>query len=234
MIPQRSLFTVYFLVYALAAAAHYQLTRGVHLSIAPSKVVASASFAIGPAFLVVVAFNKWLWRPRLVRKLFGIDTPDVSGRWTGHLRSTYTNHQFDHYMVLEIWQTLTSIDVWYYDQNAVTHSLVAGFVRNGTGGPMRLYSLYLNQPITTQYRTLHTHNGVMDLVVNTEENQITGTYFNNPHQRKTYGEIRVTKESRKRLGSFGPHGTNTQEYPKRGSVRNAPSTGSNVGVADDG
>ncbi|MFC6021847.1 hypothetical protein ACFP2T_37510 [Plantactinospora solaniradicis] len=202
MVPKRNIYAAYFVTYALAAGVHYQLTHGFGTPFSGVRALTSASFSIGPAFLGVLSFDRYLWRFKPSRAVFGIEVPFISGRWIGYVRSTYTDHKVEHPVVLEIWQTLSSVDVWYYDENAVTHSLISGFVRPGNGGPVRLYSIYFNQPITTQYATLHAHNGVMDLVVDRSETRITGTYFNNPHQRKTYGEIRLTLQQRRHLGHF--------------------------------
>jgi len=103
---------------------------------------------------------------------------------------------------VEFWQTLNKIQVWYYDENAVTRSLIADFVMDAEGGPMRIYCIYLNQPIRTHQPTLQYHQGVMDLYVDDDAQEIHGTYYNNPHQRNTHGEMHIKYVNRKLLKKF--------------------------------
>jgi hypothetical protein len=158
--------------------------------------------AFGPAFLIVLLINRYIWKWRWFRLIAGIRTPCVHGRWEGYLLSTYTNHKQQHEIAVEFWQTLQKIQIWYYDENAITRSLIADFVLDAEGGPMRIYCVYLNQPIRTHQPTLQYHQGVMDLYVDDEAREIHGTYYNNPHQRATHGEMRLSFVSRKLRKKF--------------------------------
>lgn len=158
--------------------------------------------AFAPAFLIVLLINNYVWRWRWFRVLAGIRTPCVHGRWEGYLRSTYTQHKKNHEIAVEFWQTLQKIRVWYYDENAITHSLIADFVLDAEGGPMRIFCIYENRPIRTHQTTLQYHQGVMDLYVDDKSQKICGTYYNNPHQRATYGEIYLTFVGRKLQKKF--------------------------------
>lgn len=158
--------------------------------------------AFGPAFFVILLINRYIWRWRWFRFISGIRTPCVHGRWEGYLLSTYTQHSKKHDITVEFWQTLRKIQVWYYDENAVTRSLIADFVMDAEGGPIRIYCIYLNQPIRTHQTTLQYHQGVMDLYVDDDAQMIRGTYYNNPHQRNTYGEMHLRFVNRKLLKRF--------------------------------
>lgn len=158
--------------------------------------------AFGPALLIILLINNYVWRWRWFRLLAGIRTPCVHGRWEGFLRSTYTNHKKKHKIAIEFWQTLQKIRVWYYDENAITHSRIADFVLDTEGGPMRIFCIYQNEPIRTHQATLQNHQGVMNLYVHDESHEIHGTYYNNPHQRVTHGEIHLTFVGRKLRRKF--------------------------------
>ena len=153
--------------------------------------------AFAPAFLIILIINKYMWRWPWFRFLAGIRTPYIHGRWEGFLRSNYTKHEKKHKIAVEFWQTLRKIHVWYYDENAITHSIIADFVHDVEGGPMRIFCIYQNQPIRNNQTTLQYHQGVMDLHVIDITHAINGTYYNNPHQRSTYGEIYLTFVDRK-------------------------------------
>ena len=92
--------------------------------------------------------------------------------------------------------------VWYYDENAITHSVVSDTVLDEAGGPARILCIYDNNPIVNNDKGIRRHIGVMELFVLADENSIRGTYFNNPVQKKTYGEINITLVSRNRLKVF--------------------------------
>jgi hypothetical protein len=162
------------------------------------KLLIRAIFsAFGPAFFIIVLINKYVWRYRWFRKIAGIQIPYIHGRWVGYIKSTYTQHKEKHPVVVEFWQTLQYIRVWYYDENAITHSLIADFELATEGGPMSVLCIYRNKPIRTDQKALQQHHGVMEMFVDDETKEIHGIYYNNPHERSTYGEIHLNFSGRK-------------------------------------
>lgn len=214
MKDEKRLYIVGIMVYVAVVVAIYLLLAGMPSSVSGTTpqtyllgikiklLFRSCLLAFAPAFLMVVLVNKYVWRWRWFRLLVGIRTPCVHGRWEGFLRSTYTQHKKKHKIAVEFWQTLRKIRVWYYDENAVTRSIIADFVLDAEGGPMRIFCIYQNQPIRTRQTTLQYHQGVMDLYVDDETHEIRGTYYNNPYQRATYGEINLTFVERKLRKKF--------------------------------
>jgi hypothetical protein len=198
----RRLFGASFVLYLGFVVGIYALEGGSSSKLDFKILGEAALSAIGPAFLIVLIVDRYLWRFGPVRRALGITVPYIAGRWEGQIMSSFTDHAHSHPVVLEFWQTLSELAVWYYDDNAVTNSLIAAFVRDNQGGPARVYCVYRNQPIRTTSPSLQTHNGVMELIVEPAGRSIVGTYYNNPHQRATYGEISVTLVQRKRLGCF--------------------------------
>ncbi len=174
-------------------------------SITVQNVIDACFFAVGPSIFEINIFNRYIWKFGIVRKIFSINIPYISGRWEGTLLSTYTQHNKKHKIVIEISQTLTKTTVWYYDENAITHSIIADTVLDEEGGPPKVLCVYDNNPIVNKHSGLQRHIGVMELYVLSEENKIKGIYFNNPVQKNTYGEIDVNFISRKRLKIFKPN-----------------------------
>lgn len=180
--------------------------QGVSLqsNLTANNIIDSCFFAVGPTIIGINVFNKYIWKFGLIRKLFAIELPYIEGRWEGTLLSTYTQHKKKHKIVIEFNQTLTRTSVWYYDENAVTHSVIADTVLDEEGGPAKVLCIYDNNPIINRDKNLLRHIGVMELFVLADENRIKGTYFNNPIQRNTYGEIDIKLISRKRKKVFKP------------------------------
>lgn len=188
---------------ALAVALAIAL---LHASLSSSTTFATASLVFITAGSLSYLFLFWIgrwkaWRWRPTRRLLGFPTPFIHGRWEGSIRSTYSKHAVNHPVAAEFSQTIDGINVWYYDVNAITRGLVAGFSRGSEGGPSTLYCVYQNQPIKTDQPKLKTHNGVMELYIEPSETRILGVYYNNPHQRQTYGDIDLRFVGRKLRGT---------------------------------
>ena len=160
---------------------------------------------VGPALVATTIFNTLAWRWKWVRTICRLDVPYIGGRWKGTLKSSYTNFEIDHPIILEIKQNLQNINIWYYDENAVSHSILADVIVSKNGGPARIICIYENQPIKLSEEGFKTHFGVMDLYVFKNENnknRIQGKYFNNPNERQTYGQIDVSFTEKKLHNSF--------------------------------
>ncbi|MFR6064845.1 MAG: hypothetical protein ACLUH5_02220 [Eubacterium sp.] len=173
--------------------------------ITAENIVDACFFSVGPAIIGIKIFNKYIWKLSFVKKLFSIKVPYIGGRWEGTLLSTYTQHKKDHEIVIEFEQTLNKINMWYYDENAITHSVISDAIIDDDGGPVKILCIYDNNPIVNSDSGLQRHIGVMELFILSNENKIKGTYFNNPVQKNTYGEIDVKFVSRKRLKIFKPN-----------------------------
>ena len=209
----KTYFKVYVYIYILTSCAVFLEKSVLIIDIAKSEVSISNTitavelvdallFAVGPSIVLIKVFNKYVWKCFIVKKILGIDIPYIEGRWEGWIKSTYSNYQQKHEVVIEFTQTLTKISVWYYDKNAVMHSLVSTSILDELGGTPRLLFIYDNNPIISNNSGLHRHIGVMELYIMGNEDVIKGTYFNNPTQIKTYGEIELNFISRKKLKKF--------------------------------
>lgn len=166
------------------------------------NIIDSALFAVSPALVVMGIFNKYLWHFKIIKGLLSIDVPFIEGRWEGYILSTYTQHKKKHTIAIEFSQSLTGLHVWYYDGNAITHSMISDIILDADGGPPRVLCIYDNNPIVNRDTGLTRHIGVMEMFVLANEDKIEGTYFNNPVQKNTYGEIHISFVSRKRKKSF--------------------------------
>lgn len=190
------LITIYILVYLISLVFTYFADQGVTTTVAPLPLIKAVSGAFGPTFAVIWFINKKAWRWKWFRSITGLRVPYIHGRWEGFIKSSYTQHAKKHTVVIEIWQEIDNVRLWYFDENAITTSLIAGFYIEHEAAPPRLMCIYYNEPIKTSQKSLQPHQGVMDLVIYANEQRIKGIYYNNPHQRKTYGEIYLELKSR--------------------------------------
>jgi len=198
----KRLYGSYFLFYLFVVAVLYLYFSDFSLTLKWRPLARAIFTALGVSFLFILAVKKYLWKLRWFRAIFGIQIPYIHGRWEGHIRSSYTKHKEYHPVVVEFSQDLDRINVWYYDENAITYSLLADFSLEPEGGPPRLFCVYRNQPLKTDQKRRQLHDGVMQLLVDPSGTKIAGIYYNNPHQRTTYGEIELKFVGRKLLRKF--------------------------------
>jgi hypothetical protein len=198
---EQRLFGAYSAIYLVCLFAVMWLSSGANPALDVSRVATSAMTAVGPAFLIVAVFKRYLWHHAPLKRLLDLRVPHIAGRWEGYLLSSLDQHTERVPVVLEFWQTVDRVVVWYYDTRAVTTSVVADFVFEAEGGPINLVCVYRNVPISSRGRLVE-HVGVMQLVVDPSCRQIDGTYFNNPHERRSYGELHLEYKGRAVQGRF--------------------------------
>ena len=167
-----------------------------------SKLARAASISVGLSFGVLLLIDRFCWKWRWFRLAASIRTPVLHGRWVGTLRSSHTAYKKTYPIVIEFKQTLHRVSVRYFDKNAITHSRLAGFSNFEFGDSVVLICVYYNQPITKKQPPLQPHSGVMELYFDDAIEQMKGTYYNDPHQRQTMGEMALRRTSNGLLGRF--------------------------------
>jgi len=202
MKEEKRLYYFYFVLYLLFVSVIFYLQNRPNLEFRFIPIAKAASSGLGITFLSTILTNEFIWRFKFFRTILGIKIPFIQGRWEGFIRSSYSNHKKKHKIILEITQTLKKTNVWYYDENAFSYSLIADFAVESEGGPTRLYLIYRNLPTKTRSKNLQSHNGVMELSIISDDKEITGIYYNNSYQRETYGEIVLKFKQRKRYKQF--------------------------------
>lgn len=202
MSDESRLYYFYFSTYLLFVSVIFVVQNQPNLAFKVVPLLNAATTGLSFSIFLIILTNQYLWRWKFFRTIFGIKKPYIKGRWEGNLKSSYSAHQVGYPIVLEISQTLKKIDVCYYDERAFSHSLIADFSAEMEGGPTRLYCVYRNIPTVTNQAKLQPHTGAMELSVNTNSNEIIGIYYNNSHERQTYGEMVLQFKSRKLLKQF--------------------------------
>lgn len=184
------------LIYFLAAAA---------FSLMPLITTLSGWMGVGLAVtnfslfgLLFVMFDKYIWRIRAVRQLFGL--PDLNGCWTCQGR------QFDcDGKVIQEWdgvativQTWSRLSVAIATNSSRSRSGPASIERDEGHGIKLLYT-YQNEP-SPGNPELSPHRGTCELLFNQDCTEATGMYFND-HHRRSFGELKLTRNEGKTEGA---------------------------------
>ncbi len=151
-----------------------------------------------PVALLLLFFyitNHWLWK--LINKILGI--PIISGRYKGVLKSTYAENS-SHDIILEIDQTLTQIEVYFYTEKSKSHSIVSGLFKNDQGA-WSMYYIYENKTrVMDDNSDMKDHEGVS--VVDINERSLSGYYFNDLRNRGRCGNFNVEFVSKRLLKRY--------------------------------
>lgn len=157
--------------------------------------------SFGIAGLLFSTFDKWLWSWRGFRKIGLIDFPDLRGRWTGELHSSFHEMKIPIAAALEIKQTATSIVVNLYTEQSQSTSIVATF-KTDPDGVDGLHYIYENKPApASQEQNMHRHDGHAHLRYFPDIRKLQGGYFTS-RERRTYGSMEFRFEGKDALGRF--------------------------------
>lgn len=137
-----------------------------------------------------LSFSRWLWKSKCFRPKWLVNLPDLNGRWTGHLRSSYGNQDIIQIEV-DIRQNWDKMSIVLRTNHSVSESVI-GALQCGAGEKFVLYYLYENKPKAFEASTMHSHRGTARLAV--EAGELTGEYYTG-RDRCTYGEIVLRKAS---------------------------------------
>jgi hypothetical protein len=144
--------------------------------------------------LIRAVFDRYLWRNKVIRKIFRIDVPDLNGRWEGQLFSSYTNHSSPVNVGMTIYQTWTNIQISLETANSISRSRAAAFVINQPEIKSLIYE-YLSEPRPNAIDTMHTHHGTGELHIKVDDTLLDGEYYNG-RDRQTYGTFNLQRVTR--------------------------------------
>lgn len=181
----------YLVTYIITVATLYYITNRLSFSFSSLTAAQALISGLGVSYIVREITERYLWKYTIIRRILGIDIPYIEGRWEGHIKSSFSDYDEEHKIAIEIFQTLDSVVIHYYDENAHSYSLMAGFASEHEGGPVKLYAIYQNVPHRADYKGLNMHNGAMELKIRPQIKEISGVYYNNPRERETHGQLLV-------------------------------------------
>jgi hypothetical protein len=166
----------------------------------PSHLLSSLSYVVTLTSVVLLIWEKWLWRFRIFHPLLTA-RPDVRGTWKGELRSSWADPdtglpatQIEAYLVIR--QTFSSIDARMFSLESSSISLSANLIRTAPE-LHELFIVYRNEPRVLLRDQSPIHFGGMRLDIRgTKIRHLDGSYWTD---RLTKGEayffVRIEKAS---------------------------------------
>lgn len=155
---------------------------------------------LGIAGVLFSLFDKYFWSWGIFRRLGIIDIPDVRGRWTGVLKSSYEESVGPIPAALEIRQTASSIVINLYTEQSRSTSMVVT-LRKAADGQDAISYTYRNRPKVSTPDTMQVHFGSADLRYHPDISQLRGEYFTS-RERQTHGTMSFDFEGDRLLGRF--------------------------------
>jgi hypothetical protein len=137
-------------------------------------------------------FDRRLWRARWLRKIGLVRVPNLSGEWSGFVKSSHDNITADHDVSLAIRQTWSHLSVVLRAEQSRSCSLIAAIHIDDPDGPALVYE-YRNEPSSLAVETMHVHRGITHLTFDKDDDSLSGDYYTG-RDRQTHGGIRVVRK----------------------------------------
>jgi SMODS-associating 2TM, beta-strand rich effector domain len=170
------------LAIALAWATS-KILAATHLSV-PWWMDAPSSMAFYGALYAI--FDRYLWKKNFVHKLGLGRIPNLEGRWSGYLVTSFDGHAKQHELMMHIFQSWTQIVVYLTTPTSMSRSCTAVIQMDDPEGVSLVYQ-YENQPLANATRTMHMHYGTAMLRI-TNGGCLAGDYYAG-RDRQTFGWI---------------------------------------------
>ena len=104
------------------------------------------------------SFDHYLWKWAVLRKLRLVRAPDLNGRWTGEIRSSYVSDVPSLPVSVLVQQRWSKLVIRLEAAHSRSHS-VSATLRTGDLTYPTLDYMYLNEPRPDALETMHTHRG---------------------------------------------------------------------------
>lgn len=142
-----------------------------------------ASEAIGVAAIIIVCYEKWLWRYDPFVK-----TPYIAGMYKGTLKSNYDQTKRNATVLIK--QSFLTVDVMLQTEESRSRT-VSGSVEVIFGVPELIYT-YLNEPKAKVRDSSTIHYGTATFLLD-EKSHLVGSYYTD---RNTTGDMDFTREGK--------------------------------------
>ncbi len=133
-------------------------------------------------------FDRKLWKIKLFQVLSGISSPNLEGKWKGHLKSSFDKFNKEYPMSINIEQTATSVKVRGTYTQSKSISLNAGFEPSEVDGCDTLFYFYRNEPNPDAEESMSIHEGSVKLVYDSSDDLLEGSYYSG-RDRNNFGTI---------------------------------------------
>lgn len=146
--------------------------------------------------LFYTVFDKWLWRVPITRRIGLVKVPDLTGKWEGHITSSFDEHQSQCEASIQILQTWTRIRINLEAEHSRSCSQTAAVITEVPHCAIISYE-YLNEPKAPATTTMHTHRGTArhTLCVVDDSEVFDGEYYTG-RDRGTFGTLHFKRFQR--------------------------------------
>jgi hypothetical protein len=147
-------------------------------------------------FVVIVAFNQWLWRQPLVVDALRTG-PVLRGTWKGTSRTTHDGRERTAYLCIR--QTFAELEVRLLSEESTSDTTSCQLVRKFDGLSVIEYS-YTNTPLASVRDRSSLHLGAARLESTGQRpHRLEGSYWTD---RRSTGDLTFTEHTPKILQSF--------------------------------
>jgi SMODS-associating 2TM, beta-strand rich effector domain len=152
--------------------------------------------------LGLLAYDRWVWRWPLIRKLAEwTGTPVLHGTWKGTLDyeadADGNPGSIDFYMTVQ--QTYSEVEIHSYVSTSESHSMASKLERPSRGQRLLWFIYRSEAPVLGQQTNRPHHGGTKLVLVGSPVHEIHGSYWTD---RRGRGELRFDEYSKKAYGSF--------------------------------
>lgn len=142
--------------------------------------------------LLFLAFDKYLWKYKIFKKLGIVIADDLNGKWKGFIKSSYDEFQKEIPAELDITQSATKIKICGIFEQSKSVSIHENFGHSDVDNQTALYHFFRNEPRYDSIETMAIHEGSAKLLYNKGKQTLTGYYYSG-RDRNNHGTIEVTK-----------------------------------------
>jgi hypothetical protein len=143
--------------------------------------------------LLLTAFDQWVWRAPILRRVRLIRTPFLGGTWSGTMATSYDNFASTRNATLVIHQTWQRLSIELITSTSHSYSRSASMTTRPRRNVMVTYS-YANEPKPDAPETMHSFQGTATHVYCPEPGPETfnGDYYTG-RDRETFGTLAFSR-----------------------------------------
>ena len=149
----------------------------------------SITSAVGMYKILYYVFDHFIWKWRLFRKIDLVTVPDLNGRWSGTIKSSYKPDAQNYQIDVFITQQWSKILVRLEAEKSYSKSIAASFLTDDPSSPELVY-VYDNDPRAMTPESMHSHGGTAKLRIT--DSGLQGQYYTG-QGRRTIGDISLKR-----------------------------------------
>lgn len=134
------------------------------------------------------AFDRYVWRLEILRKIGFVNVPNLDGKWNGEVKSSHGDGS-SHSVSVVIHQRWSKMAIRLDTEQSRSHSTLAAIKTDDSITPELTY-LYFNEPRPDAQVTMETHRGTAQLELSGEA--LGGIYYSG-RGRQEMGRIALKR-----------------------------------------